>query len=93
MSIVTRILPATLIAAAIAGCSVPANDRMTLNDSVRLEAFTPQPAATPATPAEQVIAPSLTGISRANWQPTEVPVPVVGPPPPPILPTPTPLGQ
>jgi hypothetical protein len=60
------------------GCVVAANDTMGTGETVRLEAFAPQPKPSPATPAEQVIAPSLTGISRANWEPTQILIPVDG---------------
>lgn len=51
---------------------------MVIGHSVRLEAIAPQPRATAPSPSEQVTAPSLTGISRANWARTEILLPVDG---------------
>ncbi len=73
-----KLLPFALLPLAAAGCVSPENDRMTIGQSVRLEALSPQPAPTPPTPSEQVMAPSITGISRANWQPTPILIPVDG---------------
>lgn len=75
-----RILTASIFAFCLVagGCVVPANDRLAIGDSVRLEALTPQPAAAPAGPSEQIVTPSLTGISRENWERTEILLPVDG---------------
>jgi hypothetical protein len=62
---------------ALTGCVSPRNDNLAIGERVQLETFTPHPPSTPR-PSEQVIAPSITGISRADWRPTEMLVPVDG---------------
>jgi hypothetical protein len=62
----------------VGGCVMPSNDRMVIGESIRMEAISPQPAATATKPSEQVIVPSLTGVSRANWERTEILLPVDG---------------
>lgn len=71
-------LPATLLLALLAGCATPQNDRMTIGQSVMLEAYTATPAPTEGEPAEQVATPSVNGMSRAHWQMTPILVPVDG---------------
>jgi hypothetical protein len=69
------ILAGFLVAAS--GCISPQNDRITIGQSTRLEAFeTPQPRT--VTLAERVAAPSVTGIDRSGWQQTTLLVPVDG---------------
>ena len=76
----TKLLAAVSgIAAGLAGgCVTPQNDRMTVGQSYRPEALsTPRPPSEPS-PSDQVVKPSVTGVSRAEWQATQVVVPVDG---------------
>jgi hypothetical protein len=67
-----------LSALAMAGCVNSRNDRMAVGEDLRLEAISAQPRPAPPSASEQVLAPSLTGISRANWSKTLILVPVDG---------------
>ena len=71
-------LPAILSLALLAGCATPQNDRMTIGQSVELEAFKPVAVPTEGETGEQVATRSVTGMSRANWQMTQILVPVDG---------------
>lgn len=77
----TNLIAPLALAAALAGCANPQNDRITIGRTQRLEAFTPSPMPgldqTPG-PGEQVQAPSLTGIDRGNWEKTSILLPVDG---------------
>src|ERR1051326_8370257 len=79
MNVMRRIVPGILLSSfPLAGCVSPANDRLTIGESIHLESLSPQPQPPPPSPTEQLVSPSLAGISRVNWAPTPILLPVDG---------------
>ena len=66
------------VAAALAGCVSPANDRMTIGQTVRVSSSITLPPAPAEGTGAQVQTPSVTGIDRSHWAPTLFLVPVDG---------------
>lgn len=69
---------APALLAMLAGCVMPANDRLAIGEGLEVEAIGPRPTVAAPTAASQVGSPSLTGISRDHWAPLQYHVPVDG---------------
>lgn len=67
-----------VLAACLAGCISPENDRDTIGRGLKLEAFEAAKAPEQAVVPADLVAPSVVSIERDNWQATQILVPVDG---------------
>jgi hypothetical protein len=65
-------------ALALGGCVTPENDRITVDQDLRLEAFAPVPPSTTPPPMPPAPPPSVVSVDRSNWARITLLAPVDG---------------